>query len=79
MQHLWYFLTRVNYPKEKDKTNLDGGDLPVLGEEAGQLIFGQFFAEVLDEDVGEALGLLAQLHLALLARNELANVDLKKR
>ena len=35
----------------------------------------QFFAEVLDEDVGEAFSLLAQLLLPLLARDEASNVD----
>jgi hypothetical protein len=39
-------------------------------------LFGEFFAEVLDEDVGETLGLFAQLLLAFLAGDEAADVDL---
>ena len=60
------------------ETYLDGGDLSELGEHVSELLLAQLLAEVLDEDVGEALGFLAQLLLALLARNELANVDLKE-
>jgi len=39
-------------------------------------LFGEFFAKVLDEDIGEALGLFAQLLLAFLAGDEAADVDL---
>jgi hypothetical protein len=39
-------------------------------------LFGEFFAEVLDEDIGEALSLFAQLLLAFLAGDEAADVDL---
>ena len=46
------------------------GDLPVLGEHLLQFLFSQFVSEVLDEDIGELLGLLSELLLALLARDE---------
>ena len=58
------------------ETHFDGGDLSKLGEHVSELLLAQLLAKVLDEDVGELLGLLAQLLLALLARNEAANVDL---
>ncbi len=59
-------------------SHLDGGDLAVLGEHGGELLFGQFLSKVLDEDVREVFRFLAELLLALLAGNELADVDLKK-
>ena len=46
------------------------GDLPVLGEHLLQLLFSQFISEVLDEDIGELLGLLSELFLTLLARDK---------
>jgi len=46
------------------------GDLPVLGEHLLQLLISQVVAEVLDVDVGELLGLLSKLLLALLARDK---------
>ena len=55
---------------------LDGGDFSVFSENVSQILFGEFFAEVLDEDVGETLGLFAQLLLAFLAGDEAADVDL---
>ena len=39
-------------------------------------MLSELLAEVLDEDIGEALGLLSQLLLPLLAGNESSNVDL---
>ncbi len=39
-------------------------------------MLSELLAEVLDEDIGEALGLLAQLLLPLLAGNEASDVDL---
>ena len=47
-----------------------GGNLPVLGEHLLQLLFSQFISEVLDEDIGELLGLLSELFLTLLARDK---------
>ena len=52
------------------------GDLPVLGEHLLQLLFSEFISEVLDEDIGELLGLLSQLLLALLARDKPPYEDL---
>ncbi len=46
------------------------GDLAKLGEDLLELVLAQIFPEVLDVDVCELLGLLAQLLLALLARHE---------
>jgi hypothetical protein len=60
-------------------THLDRRDVPVLAEHAGQVFLGQLLAEVLDEDVGEALRLLAQLHLALFAGDEPADEHLAER
>ncbi len=58
-------------------SHLDGGDLSVLGEHGGELLFGQLLSKVLDEDVREVFRFLAELLLALLAGNELTDVDLK--
>ena len=52
------------------------GDLPVLGEHLLQFLFSQFVSEVLDEDIGELLGLLSELLLALLARDKPAHEHL---
>ena len=73
------FFKLINESLKKLKNNyLDGRDLSVLCEHVGQILFGEFFPEVLDKDVGEALGLLTQLLLAFLARDEAADVDLNK-
>ncbi len=55
---------------------LDGRDFSVLGKHVCQILFGQIFAKVLDEDIGEAFGLLAQLLFPLLAGDEASNIDL---
>jgi len=53
-----------------------GGDLPELGENFLQFLVTEVLSKVLDVHVGELLGLLSQLLLALLAGNESANKDL---
>merc|ERR1719318_51587 len=52
------------------------GDLSELGEDFLQLFVSQIFSEVLDVDIGELLGLLSQLLLALLAGNKSADKHL---
>jgi hypothetical protein len=47
-----------------------GGDLAILREDLPELVLSQVLAEVLDVDIGELLGLLTQLLLALLAGHE---------
>ena len=47
-----------------------GSDLPKLGEEFLQLLVSHLFCKVLDEDIGELLGLFSELLLALLAGNK---------
>ena len=62
--------------KNNFTTYLHGRDLSVLGKHLCEVLLGEFFAEVFDEDIGESLGLLAQLLLPLLAGNEASDVDL---
>ena len=69
-------INRHLFTPNEYKQYLDGGDFSVFSENVSQILFGEFFAEVLDEDVGEALGLFAQLLLAFLAGDEAADVDL---
>jgi hypothetical protein len=69
-------INRHLFTPNEYKQYLDGGDFSVFSENVSQILFGEFFAEVLDEDIGEALGLFAQLLLAFLAGDEAADVDL---
>jgi hypothetical protein len=70
---------KTKYSTENKTSHLDGRDGAVLGEHVSQFLLGQVLAKVLDEDVGEALRLLAQLHLALFAGDEPADEHLAER
>jgi hypothetical protein len=74
----WLNIVHLQLRIKISDSHLDGGDLAVLGEHGGELLFGQLLSKVLDEDVREVFRFLAELLLALLAGNELADVDLKK-